>query len=555
MKGGNHDSDSSIHSAFGCYRSCGLLLGGGRGCGLDGRKPDQSWLWERNRCLWWCAGSGSGRLWWCAGNRGSRGESSEGTGTPGTGEEGGSGSESGGSEGCVDFDNDGYGSGCFLGDDCDDENPNFQATCPDCAAGNEQGCPCLDDGAVQLCFGADPALEGLGACKAGERMCVGGYWTGCVGEVLPETEVCDFADNDCDGDIDEGVLSPCGNCDKFCAIDTFGPGSNDPFNIDDEPSEAVETTDEGWVTLSENAFSLHFIWIANSEENTVSKLDTITGKELARYSVCSNPSRTAVDKNGDCWLGCRNDGRVMKVINYVENCPDLNGDGIVSTSVDANGDGTITPDEMVSNDECIVVDTKPVASESTIRGIGIDNNNYPWIGLWNTAQVVQLHPETGAVLQTFSLGANPYGLAVDKSNNVWVAGRGGSKLVKVTPAGQISSYAPGGAFDPYGITVDPNGDVWIANCCSGNVAYRFNPGSQAWTSVATAARPRGVAASQDGYLYVANDQDNKVAKVNLATLQTEAYAELGGALPRGNRGGPPRVCLGGQPKFVQRSEN
>ena len=76
-------------------------------------------------------------------------------GTPG---EGGSGNYS-----CVDGDNDGYGVGCILGNDCDDSNPNFYDICPNCAVSNDQGCPCYEEGQSVLCYGADQNLAGIGA--------------------------------------------------------------------------------------------------------------------------------------------------------------------------------------------------------------------------------------------------------------------------------------------------------------------------------------------------------------------------------------------------------
>ena len=214
---------------------------------------------------------------WCAGNRGSRG-SPPGTGTPGTGERG----EARGlavPRAVLTSTTMGMAPG-VSGAIATTKIP-LPGDMSGLRSRERTGMPCLDDGAVQLCFGADPALEGLGACKR-----VSACASVATGRValrgLAETEVCDFADNDCDGD-DEGV-SPCGNCDKFCAIDTFGPGSNDPFNIDDEPSEAVETTDEGWVTLSENAFSLHFsgLQLRGKHGEQTGRLE-----ELARYSGCS----------------------------------------------------------------------------------------------------------------------------------------------------------------------------------------------------------------------------------------------------------------------------
>ena len=135
-----------------------------------------------------------------------------------------------GSYNCSDADGDGYGVGCLLGNDCDDNNPNFYDICPNCSTSNEQGCPCFEEGQAVLCYGADQNLAGIGECALGERTCSAGYWTGCIGEVLPTTEVCDFVDNDCNGLVDEGVLSPCGDCDEFCTLDKFGSGTNDPFN-------------------------------------------------------------------------------------------------------------------------------------------------------------------------------------------------------------------------------------------------------------------------------------------------------------------------------------
>ena len=48
------------------------------------------------------------------------------------------------------------------------------------------------------------------------------------------------------------------------------------------------------------------MWIANTNESTVSKIDTNTGKELARYRTYFNsggyPSRTAVDRDGNVYV-------------------------------------------------------------------------------------------------------------------------------------------------------------------------------------------------------------------------------------------------------------
>ena len=57
-----------------------------------------------------------------------------------------------------------------------------------------------------------PCDTGLpGVCSAGENRCIGGEFQ-CVPTQLPEDEVCDGEDNNCDGRTDEGVSNLCGTC-------------------------------------------------------------------------------------------------------------------------------------------------------------------------------------------------------------------------------------------------------------------------------------------------------------------------------------------------------
>jgi hypothetical protein len=77
----------------------------------------------------------------------------------------------------------------------------------------DDGCPC-GAGETQACFGAARALREVGACADGAQTCVAtgvewGDWgdAPCDGDTLPADELCDGADRDCDGAIDDGC--PC----------------------------------------------------------------------------------------------------------------------------------------------------------------------------------------------------------------------------------------------------------------------------------------------------------------------------------------------------------
>ncbi|MCB9738504.1 MAG: hypothetical protein H6747_04485 [Deltaproteobacteria bacterium] len=442
-----------------------------------------------------------------------------------------SGQDSGGTA-CVDVDQDGYGNGCSQGPDCDDSNPNFALVCPDCSKANHPGCACTV--AAANCYSGDPQWIGKGVCIAGVQLCKNGFWGTCEGEVLPQPESCDNKDNNCNGLIDEGVLSTCGTCDMSCTQQTMGPDFGNPFDPGKDSSNGVGVDGQGYIVLDKSKanFDLNHIWIANSGQATVSKLDTKTGAEVARYNVCGNPSRTSVDLNGDVWVGCRQGGGVMKIIAKEANCIDKNGNGTIETSKDLDGNKQISGNEMLANgqDECIRFEVKPNNSESIIRAAGVDKDNHVWVGGWNTKQLYRLHPDTGAVVDTVSLGCPPYGLTIDQKGIIWVqCTSGGLKRVDpLTKQMQSFPYKAGA----YGINVDMFGRIWVA---SGANASRFDPTTGQWDLVpginqvgGSGGGGRGVATSNDGNVYVAVDGGHKVVKINAVTLAIEGAISLGG---------------------------
>jgi len=119
-------------------------------------------------------------------------------------------------EGCVDNDNDGFGLNCAAGRDCDDADPN-----------NFPGNPELCDGLDNNCDGdVDDGLDLGSTCTEGTGVCAATGVTACdaQGVVFCDTqgmagdpEICDGIDNDCDNVIDNG-----GVCD-VCALDPNDP--------------------------------------------------------------------------------------------------------------------------------------------------------------------------------------------------------------------------------------------------------------------------------------------------------------------------------------------
>ena len=81
----------------------------------------------------------------------------------------------------------------------------------DCDGSIDEACSCTD-GDIQLCYDGPPGTENVGDCTAGTQLCSNGTWEGCSGTVTPTPEVCDTADNDCNGVADDGNPGGGGAC-------------------------------------------------------------------------------------------------------------------------------------------------------------------------------------------------------------------------------------------------------------------------------------------------------------------------------------------------------
>ncbi|MEE2789512.1 MAG: putative metal-binding motif-containing protein [Myxococcota bacterium] len=113
----------------------------------------------------------------------------------------------------------------FIDNDCDE---SIDENVPDCCAAGETK-PCGSD--VGLC------VPGLQVCMAG------GAFGPCTGQVSPSPDVCNAVDDDCDGQLDEGLtrecVSDCGQGREICQTGRWGQCA--PLN---PPSEACNGIDD-----------------------------------------------------------------------------------------------------------------------------------------------------------------------------------------------------------------------------------------------------------------------------------------------------------------------
>jgi hypothetical protein len=278
----------------------------------------------------------------------------------------------------------------------------------------------------------------------------------------------------------------------------------------------------------ENTFSV--IWIANSPEGTVSKIDTQSATELARYrtgpSSDSDPSRTSVNLQGDVAVANRS-GSVTKIASEVERCLDQDGDGTITTS---RG-----PDDMLpwGEDECVLwhhetgFASNSNSNEGGPRAIawnaGADGNPCVpqadvWIGWRDQPEsrviVRLLDGQTGTSVGETTItdwegnwGHGTYGGAADVEGAFWGLGTLGT-LVQVDPITfDVRRWDNPVSHVMYGIALDARGDPWLAGH-SGNLWW-FDRTQEAFVDMGDSAggpkRLRGLTVDTQGHAWAAGN--------------------------------------------------
>lgn len=309
-------------------------------------------------------------------------------------------------------------------------------------------------------------------------------------------------------------------------------------------------------------FTLPFIWVP-SYDGTVSKLDTVTGKELGRYRVAppqlpfgGNPSRTTVDLEGSCWVGCRQAGTVVK-IGLLENGGwiDRNGDGIPQTSTDLDNDGYITGAEILpwGQDECVlwevvlvpghegayVPGTYPGPYDSRFfgpspRGLAVDARNNLWAGAFGTGKYYYIDSVTGQILKTVdvsSYGHSPYGAVIDRNGILWsaVGDFADNILAMDTRTDPVAIALVPLPHRAYSVGLDFAGHLFVTGWCD-NAYSRIDTLTRAidWTCVVGLDCSRGVVCTRDNDIWVANSNNDTVTRyANDGTCTLKATIPVG----------------------------
>jgi hypothetical protein len=257
-----------------------------------------------------------------------------------------------------------------------------------------------------------------------------------------------------------------------------------------------------------------YIWIANSAEHTVSKINTRTmieeGRYFTRADESGNPSRTSVTIDARAVAVANRLGGVTKIWARPENCVDKNGNGVIDTSTGPNDVLAFAEEECIAWHTLVPETTvqRPVAwTSGTLNETTCEYEDQK---LWTTTGrdgplgnpmdmtgtghgycgptgnwVHRLNGGTGVVEDEFHIpesdvsctgggawGYGFYGAAVDPDDNLWLSTFAVGKSVKVDFATLDYTVVEGSS---YGLTVDTAGRAWH----DGSQA-RYDEATQEW---------------------------------------------------------------------------
>jgi streptogramin lyase len=437
---------------------------------------------------------------------------------------------------CMDFDSDGYGVGCAKGPDCDDSDPTQNEICRDAGGGGPdcalrplaEGCPC-ERGDRQACYEAPPDTQDVGACKAGTVVCLDGAWSQCDGEILPSFEDCNGRDDDCDGFIDEGVISPCGGCNPDCVGGVWGPPS---FPFEADGTLAVDAAGE--LTLERTAREALTLWVPNTDEGSVSKIDALQAVEVARYRTRGQyPIRVAVDHRGDAWVldgSQAGVARLTKLAGVRERCRDRNGDGLHTSQ---------GPTDLLAlgTDECVLLDLPLGAAGDDARALMLDGAVGPdleragnvWIGFAGSQRVRSFDGDSGAQLAELRLPeVQPYAGAFDSFGVLWLVDRAGV-LARIEPSDTTTLITrvvvPFACYALEALSIDADERLLLTGSGCENV-YSYDPRRAAWrqSRVPDLLSPRAVV-MLDPAAWIAYES-GQVARVQIDPLSVGASISL-----------------------------
>lgn len=322
---------------------------------------------------------------------------------------------------------------------------------------------------------------------------------------------------------------------------TGGPGTSGSSSGGEESSSSG--TSGGVIDCSEvsrQPFDFSYLWVSNSPEGTVSKIDTQQALEVGRYESgpvgVRDPSRTSVSADGRYAVVVNRSGGITMIAAEDDECVDTNMNGVIDTSTGAGDVFTWGEDECVLWNVPLpgsgttgprpvswtIGEQDPVSCEYAIGNV--------WVGWYDSAanqgNFRLLDGATGATLDDVAVPSwsgeswGPYGGAIDADNNFWAIGWGtNGPVVRIDGVTHTATHYGSAGGWIYGMGLDLEGNTWATGCGTPDV-YRFDAAAETWETVASISGAnclRGMQVDSNGVAWIAKNGACGLAAIDTTT--------------------------------------
>jgi YVTN family beta-propeller protein len=241
------------------------------------------------------------------------------------------------------------------------------------------------------------------------------------------------------------------------------------------------------------AYGSGSLWIANLDDQTISRVDPRTLQTLRTLSLAASPTDITAAR-GRVWVVSSDPTARFVSVNRID------------TQFDAIGRSI-----RIGN----VVPGSPAEVEA--RGASL------WVAPYS-GPLTRLEPQSGRVARELDPNAAPSGIALG-DDAIWVSDSGADNVTRVDPTGLVTSLAVG--HGPSGIAVGQGG-VWVAETGDDRLV-RIDPETRAVrATIPVGDAPTGVSLGA-GSVWVANSGDGSVTRIDPKTDQRLATIAVGGS--------------------------
>ena len=246
------------------------------------------------------------------------------------------------------------------------------------------------------------------------------------------------------------------------------------------------------------AFGSGSLWVANLDDQTVSRVDPKTLQTLRAIPVRGPPTGIATTAAG-VWV--------------VES--DTSPTASLTSSVFVD---RIDPEFDAPSGRVRIRNVIPSGP-----GVIAAQGNSVWVAP-STGLLTRLNPTTVKVAYQRDPNASPAGIAIG-DGAVWLTDTEADNVVRVDKTGLLTPIAVGSG--PTGITVGA-GRVWVVDSLD-DAVVRIDPGSRSVTArIPVGPSPAGIAFGA-GSVWVADSGDGTVTRINPDTGRVQATIALGGS--------------------------